>query len=74
MILKPILSIGGGVVDNISGSARNAARSAKSRRESIARDREAQARAEYNKSYAAYYARRKKNDEYKMKYKRGEKP
>lgn len=61
VILRPILGIGSGVVDNISASGRSAVRSARSRN----RSRKAA-------SYEAYKAGRKREESYARRYERGE--
>lgn len=62
MILKPIIGIGGGVIDNISGSARNARHSAVAR-----------SRAKSEASYETYAKRRARDESYAARYERNKK-
>lgn len=57
MILRPILGIGAGVVNDISRSGNNAVRSARAR-----------AKAKQDNSYEAYAKARKQKEEYARRY------
>lgn len=57
VILRPLLGIGGGVIDNISSSARNARRSAISR-----------SKARKESSYKTYAKKRARQEAYAARY------
>lgn len=61
-ILMPLIGIGGGAAEGISGAAKRGANSIRSKNR-------AKKRAQYNQSYEKYRSDRKRREEYKKRYK-----